>query len=105
MTPAQPREPLSITLSTALLISGLTFHGLVEGAFRGHFLHDLNLECILAVFSVEECVHIISLVGIADSATHEVAMLEELFSDMAGDIPVHASDEDEGSFGDCLHGI
>lgn len=92
-------------VSRAPLEYDLTFHDLVEGTVRGHVLDDLDLERILAVLLIEDCVHVVSLVGIANGATNAVAVLEELFGDMTSDIPVHACDEDKGSFGDCLHGI
>lgn len=91
-------------MSDARLDYDLTCHDLVEGTVRGHVLDDLDLERILAVLLIEECVHIVSLVGIANGATNAVAVLEELFGDMTGDIAVDACDKDEGSFGDRLHG-
>ena len=83
----------------------LTFHDLVEGTVRGHVLDDLDLErrILAAVLLVEECVHVVGLVGIANGATDAVAVLEKLFRDVTGDIPVHACDKDEGFFGDCWH--
>jgi hypothetical protein len=81
----------------------LTFHCFVEGTIRGHVSDNLNFKRIFTVLLTKEGMHIVSLVGIANSATNAVNVLEELFSDVTADIPVHARDKDEGAFGDCWH--
>lgn len=94
MTPAQPTEPqfLNVMAWFRSWIMNQTFHDFVECTINSHVLDDPDLERILAIFFIKEYMHVVALIGITNGATNAVAVLEELFGDMTGDVPIDACD-------------